>query len=143
MAAATHVSFTSRKGHHEACRALRRACRRHGLTVLAETDLAARLRHEGVPVAGEWTSFDVLAPEHARTLLEADVLAKILLPCRVAVHTAPCGATRFDALRPTCVVSPSIEPALLEPARRLEATLEAVVAEAGRLVPRPSRAAPP
>jgi uncharacterized protein (DUF302 family) len=127
-----HISYTTRKRHADACEAVRRACESRSFSVLALLDLGKRLTARGVDVQGKWTVFEVCNPRHAQALLAADALAKVLLPCRISVHTAPCGATRIEALRPTSLVDPTIEGRLMEPAARLDADLEEIVGEAGR-----------
>jgi uncharacterized protein (DUF302 family) len=136
------IGYTTKKPHAAACEAVRRACRERRFSVLVELDLAAALRARRVPVPGEWTVFEVCDARHARELLRADVLAKALLPCRVAVHTTPAGATRIAALRPTATVDPGLEPELAARAAALEEELEEVVARAGRPEPLPDDAAP-
>jgi uncharacterized protein (DUF302 family) len=99
---------------------LTRACAKHKFGILGVHDLKAKMRARGLDFGGDCLVFEVMKPLDASRAL----------PCRISVYSTPEGKTRIATLRPTELhaVFGTEQPWTV--AREVEATLEAILAEA-------------
>jgi uncharacterized protein (DUF302 family) len=119
--------------------ALRRAAHRHGATVLAVQSAGQVLREKGAPVSREVVVYSLCHAELFAALLEADVRAAALLPCRVAAYQEG-GQTVLQSLPPTEFGRLLHRPDLVQLTAPMEALLLQILEEAVRRQPAAARA---
>src|SRR6266545_8376704 len=110
---------------------LEQAVTRHKFGVLGVHDLKAKLAEKGVPFARECRVFEVCNPHQAKKVLEANLEISTALPCRISVDEEG-GTTKLATLKPTSVLELYATPGLKGVAQEVEATLEAIMADAAR-----------
>jgi uncharacterized protein (DUF302 family) len=121
----------SRKPLEQVAKDLEEAVTRHKFGVLGVHDLRATMAGKGVELGRECRIFEVCNPHQARKVLEANLEISTALPCRISVYEEG-GATRLATLKPTAMLALYATPGLEHVAREVEATLEAIMAEAAR-----------
>jgi len=117
--------------------ALRRAANRHGATVLAVQSAGQLLREKGAPVSCDALVYSLCHPEFFAALLEADIRAAALLPCRVAAYQEG-GQTVLQTLSPAEFGRLLNRPDLVQLTAPMEALLLQILEEAAR--PQPAAA---
>jgi uncharacterized protein (DUF302 family) len=110
---------------------LEEAVARHKFGVLGVHDLKAKMAEKGVPFDRECRIFEVCNPHQAKKVLEANLEISTALPCRISVFQER-GVTRLATIKPTAMLDLYGTPGLKEVARDVEATLEAIMAEAAK-----------
>jgi uncharacterized protein (DUF302 family) len=112
-------------------RDLEQAVARHKFGVLGVHDLKAKMAEKGVPFTRECRIFEVCNPHQAKTVLEANLEISTALPCRISVYEEG-GMTKLATIKPTAMIALYATPGLQGVAKEVEATLEAIMAEAAR-----------
>ena len=112
-------------------RDLEQAVARHKFGVLGVHDLKAKMAEKGVPFTRECRIFEVCNPHQAKTVLEANLEISTALPCRISVYEEG-GMTKLATIKPTAMIALYATPGLQGVAKEVEATLEAIMAEATR-----------
>jgi uncharacterized protein (DUF302 family) len=109
------------------------ACAAHRFGVLGTIDLEARMKEKGVVLGGPCLVFEVCNPQQAKRALDADPSTSTMLPCRISVYRTSDGALRLATLRPTRLIGLfGTDPALAAVAKEVEASLDAILADAAR-----------
>ena len=121
----------SKKPLVDVARDLEQAVTRHKFGVLGVHDLKAKMAEKGVPFARECRVFEVCNPHQAKKVLEANLEISTALPCRISVYEEG-AATKLATIKPTAMIELYATPGLQAVAREVEATLEAIIAEAAR-----------
>jgi uncharacterized protein (DUF302 family) len=112
-------------------RDLEQAVARHKFGVLGVHDLKAKMAEKGVPFTRECRIFEVCNPQQAKTVLEANLEISTALPCRISVYEEG-EVTKLAIIKPTAMIELYATPGLQGVAKEVEATLEAIMAEAAR-----------
>ena len=112
-------------------RDLEQAVARHKFGVLGVHDLKAKMAEKGVPFSRECRIFEVCNPHQAKTVLEANLEISTALPCRISVYEEG-ERTKLATIKPTAMIGLYATPGLQGVAKEVEATLEAIMAEAAR-----------
>jgi uncharacterized protein (DUF302 family) len=110
---------------------LEAAAARHEFGVLGVHDLKATMAKKGVAFARECRIFEVCNPQQARKVLEANLEISTALPCRISVYEEG-GLTKLATIKPSAMIELYSTPGLAGVAQEVEATLEAIMAEAAR-----------
>jgi len=121
----------SKKPLAEVARDLEQAVARHKFGVLGVHDLKAKMAEKGVPFTRECRIFEVCNPQQAKKVLAANLEISTALPCRISVYEEG-GATKLATIKPTAMIALYATPGLQGVATDVEATLEAIMAEAAR-----------
>lgn len=112
-------------------RDLEQAVARHKFGVLGVHDLKAKMAEKGVPFTRECRIFEVCNPHQAQKVLEANLEISTALPCRISVYEEG-ERTKLATIKPTAMIELYATPGLQGVAKEVEATLEAIMAEAAR-----------
>jgi uncharacterized protein (DUF302 family) len=112
-------------------RDLEQAVARHKFGVMGVHDLKAKMAEKGVPFSRECRIFEVCNPHQAMKVLEANLEISTALPCRISVYEEGQG-TKLATIKPTAMIALYATPGLQGVAKEVEATLEAIMAEAAR-----------
>ncbi len=125
-----HVVET-KKSLANVVRDLEQAVAGHKFGVLGVHDLKAKMAEKGVPFTRECRIFEVCNPHQAKTVLEANLEISTALPCRISVYEEG-ERTKLATIKPTAMIELYATPGLQGVAKEVEATLEAIMAEAAR-----------
>ena len=107
------------------------AVTRHKFGVLGIHDLKETLAKKGVEFARECRIFEVCNPHQAKKVLEANLEISTALPCRISVYEEQ-GVTKLATIKPSAMIELYATPGLKGVAQEVEATLQAIMAEAAR-----------
>ena len=121
----------SRKPLDRVAKDLEVAVGRHKFGVLGVHDLRAKMAEKGVAFDRECRIFEVCNPHQAKKVLDTNLEISTALPCRISVYEEG-GVTKLATLKPTALVDLYATSSLKDVAREVEATLEAIMAEAAR-----------
>lgn len=119
----------SKKPLDQVVKDLGEAVTRHKFGVLGIHDLKETLAKKGVEFARECRIFEVCNPHQARKVLEANLEISTALPCRISVYEEG-GVTRLATIKPSAMLELYATPGLQGVAQEVEATIEAIMAEA-------------
>jgi uncharacterized protein (DUF302 family) len=121
----------SRKPLDRVAKDLEDAAGRHRFGVLGVHDLKATMAKKGVDFSPECRIFEVCNPHQAKKVLEANLEISTALPCRISLYEAG-GVRKLATIKPTTLIDLYSTPGLKAVAQEVEATLEAIMAEAAR-----------
>ena len=121
----------SRKPLAQVAKDLEEAVARHKFGVLGVHDLRAKMAEKGVPFDRECRIFEVCNPHQAKKVLDTNLEISTALPCRISIYEEG-GVTKLATIKPTALVDLYATPGLQDVAREVEATLEAIMAEAAK-----------
>ena len=121
----------SKKPLDQVVKDLGEAVTRHKFGVLGIHDLKETLAKKGVAFARECRIFEVCNPHQAKKVLEANLEISTALPCRISVYEEG-GVTRLATIKPSAMLELYATPGLQGVAQEVEATIEAIMAEAAR-----------
>lgn len=121
----------SRKPLDRVVKDLEVAVGRHKFGILGVHDLRAKMAEKGVAFDRECRIFEVCNPHQAKKVLDTNLEISTALPCRISVYEEG-GVTKLATLKPTALIDLYATPSLKDVAREVEATLEAIMAEAAR-----------
>lgn len=110
---------------------LEQAVARHKFGVLGVHDLKAKMAEKGVAFDRECRIFEVCNPHQAKKVLDTNLEISTALPCRISVYEEG-GVTKLATIKPTAMIDLYATPGLKDVAREVEATLEAIMAEAAK-----------
>jgi uncharacterized protein (DUF302 family) len=110
---------------------LEEAVARHQFGVLGAHDLKATMVKKGVDFGPECRIFEVCNPHQAKKVLEANLEISTALPCRISLYEEG-GVRKLATIKPTTLIDLYSTPSLKAVAQEVEATLEAIMAEAAR-----------
>lgn len=121
----------SRKSLEQVAKDLEEAVARHKFGVLGVHDLRATMAKKGVEFARECRIFEVCNPHQAKKVLEANLEISTALPCRISVYQEG-AVVKLATLKPTALLDLYATPGLKAVAQEVEASLEAIMADAAR-----------
>ena len=121
----------SKKPLEQVAKDLEEAVARHKFGVLGIHDLKATMAKKGVEFARECRIFEVCNPHQAKKVLEANLEISTALPCRISVYEES-GVTKLATIKPSAMLDLYATPGLKGVAQEVEATIEAIMAEAAR-----------
>jgi uncharacterized protein (DUF302 family) len=121
----------SRKPLDRVAKDLEEAVVRHQFGVLGVHDLKATMAKKGVDFSPECRIFEVCNPHQAKKVLEANLEISTALPCRISLYEEG-GVRKLATIKPTSLIDLYSTPGLKAVAQEVEATLEAIMAEAAR-----------
>ncbi len=121
----------SRKPLDRVAKDLEEAVARHQFGVLGVHDLKATMAKKGVDFSPECRIFEVCNPHQAKKVLEANLEISTALPCRISLYEEG-GVRKLATIKPTSLINLYSTPGLRAVAQEVEATLEAIMAEAAR-----------
>ena len=121
----------SRKSLEQVAKDLEEAVARHKFGVLGVHDLRATMAKKGVEFARECRIFEVCNPHQAKKVLEANLEISTALPCRISVYQEG-AVVKLATLKPTALLELYGTPGLKAVAQEVEASLEAIMADAAR-----------
>jgi uncharacterized protein (DUF302 family) len=121
----------SRKPLDRVAKDLEEAVVRHQFGVLGVHDLKATMAKKGVDFSPECRIFEVCNPHQAKKVLEANLEISTALPCRISLYEEG-GVRKLATIKPTTLIDLYSTPGLQAVAQEVEATLEAIMAEAAR-----------
>lgn len=121
----------SRKPLDRVAKDLEEAVARHQFGVLGVHDLKATMAKKGVEFGPECRMFEVCNPHQAKKVLEANLEISTALPCRISLYDEG-GVRKLVTIKPTTLIDLYSTPGLKAVAQEVEATLEAIMAEAAR-----------
>lgn len=110
---------------------LEEAVARHHFGVLGVHDLKVAMAKKGVDFGPECRIFEVCNPHQSKKVLEANLEISTALPCRISLYEEG-GAHKLAMVKPTTLIDLYSTPGLKDAAQEVEATLEAIMAEAAR-----------
>jgi uncharacterized protein (DUF302 family) len=119
----------SRKPLDQVAKDLEAAVTRHKFGVLGIHDLKATMAKKGIEFARECRIFEVCNPHQAKKVLEANLEISTALPCRISVYEEG-GVTKLATIKPSAMLELYGTPGLKAVAQEVEATIEAIMAEA-------------
>ena len=121
----------SRKPLDRVAKDLEEAVARHQFGVLGVHDLKAPMAKKGVDFSPECRIFEVCNPHQAKKVLEANLEISTALPCRISLYEEG-RARKLATIKSTSLINLYSTPGLRAVAQEVEATLEAIMAEAAR-----------
>src|SRR6266508_2452541 len=121
----------SRKSLDQVAKDLEAAVTRPKFGVLGVHDLKATMANKGVAFNRECRIFEVCNPHQAKKVLETNLEISTALPCRISVYEEG-GAVKLATIKPTTMIDLYATPGLTGVAQEVEATLEAIMADAAR-----------
>lgn len=121
----------SRKPLDRVAKDLEEAVARHQFGVLGVHDLKTTMAKKGVDFSPECRIFEVCNPHQAKKVLEANLEISTALPCRISLYDEG-GVRKLATIKPTMLIDLYSTPGLKAVAQEVEATLEAIMAEAAR-----------
>lgn len=121
----------SRKPLDRVAKDLEDAVARHHFGVLGVHDLKAAMAKKGVDFGPDCRVFEVCNPHQAKKVLEANLEISTALPCRISLYEEG-GVRKLATIKPTALIGLYSTPGLKAVAQEVEATLEAIMAEAAR-----------
>ena len=121
----------SRKPMDRVAKDLEEAVARHQFGVLGVHDLKAAMAKKGVDFGPDCRVFEVCNPHQAKKVLEANLEISTALPCRISLYEEG-GVRKLATIKPTALIGLYSTPGLKAVAQEVEATLEAIMAEAAR-----------
>jgi uncharacterized protein (DUF302 family) len=121
----------SKKPLEQVAEDLGEAVIRHKFGVLGVHDLKATMAKKGVDFGRECRIFEVCNPHQAKRVLEANLEISTALPCRISLYEEG-GVRKLATIKPTTLIDLYSTPGLKAVAQEVEATLEAIMAEAAR-----------
>jgi uncharacterized protein (DUF302 family) len=121
----------SRKPLDRVAKDLEDAVARHQFGVLGVHDLKAAMAKKGVDFGPDCRVFEVCNPHQAKKVLEANLEISTALPCRISLYEEG-GVRKLATIKPTTLIDLYSTPGLKAVAQEVEATLEAIMAEAAR-----------
>jgi uncharacterized protein (DUF302 family) len=121
----------SRKPLDRVAKDLEEAVARHQFGVLGVHDLKATMAKKGVDFGPECRIFEVCNPHQAKKVLEANLEISTALPCRISLYEEG-GVCKLATIKPTTLIDLYSTPGLKAVVQEVEATLEAIMAEAAR-----------
>ena len=121
----------SRKSLEQVAKDLEEAVARHKFGVRGVHDLRATMAKKGVEFARECRIFEVCNPHQAKKVLEANLEISTALPCRISVYQEG-AVVKLATLKPTALLELYGTPGLKAVAQEVEASLEAIMADAAR-----------
>jgi uncharacterized protein (DUF302 family) len=121
----------SRKPLDRVAKDLEDAVARHQFGVLGVHDLKAAMAKKGVDFGPDCRVFEVCNPHQAKKVLEANLEISTALPCRISLYEEG-GVRKLATIKPTALIGLYSTPGLKAVAQEVEATLEAIMAEAAR-----------
>lgn len=111
----------------QAVEAMQAAVKAHGFGVLHTYDFKQTLADKGFALANGCIVMEVCNPKQASEVLAMDMTLNMALPCRVSVYEQD-GATWIGMVPPTDQLAlVSRDPLIAEAARRVEATMKAII----------------
>jgi uncharacterized protein (DUF302 family) len=102
-ASAPYRVVQTRKSFAEAVVAVRRAVEQAKWGILGAYDLSEIMTAKGFPQTEQFKSLDICAPAHAASMVKANQLTALCMPCSVLVFTEG-GATKLAAMQPGAVM---------------------------------------
>ncbi|GMA64267.1 DUF302 domain-containing protein [Alicyclobacillus fastidiosus] len=124
-----HYSVATEKTVDEAVQSLEESLKANKFSVLWQLDLPAKLHEKGVELDMQYRVLEVCNPHEAKRVLSQNPLVGYFLPCKVVVYQSE-GKTHIGLPKPTTLMEVLGDPALLEIAQGVEATLTKAVDEA-------------
>ena len=121
----------SRKPLDRLAKDLEDAVARHQFGVLGVHDLKAAMAKKGVDFGPDCRVFEICNPQQAKKVLEANLEISTALPCRISLYEEG-GVRKLATIKPTTLIGLYSTPGLKAVAKEVEATLEAIMAEAAR-----------
>ena len=121
----------SRKPLDRVAKDLEDAVARHQFGVLGVHDLKAAMAKKGVDFGPDCRVFEICNPQQAKKVLEANLEISTALPCRISLYEEG-GVRKLATIKPTTLIGLYSTPGLKAVAQEVEATLEAIMAEAVR-----------
>ena len=121
----------SRKPLDRLAKDLEDAVARHHFGVLGVHDLKATMAKKGVDFGPDCRVFEICNPQQAKKVLEANLEISTALPCRISLYEEG-GVRKLATIKPTALIGLYSTPGLKAVAQEVEATLEAIMAEAAR-----------
>ena len=121
----------SRKPLDRVAKDLEDAVARHQFGVLGVHDLKAAMAKKGVDFGPDCRVFEICNPQQAKKVLEANLEISTALPCRISLYEEG-GVRKLATIKPTTLIGLYSTPSLKAVAQEVEATLEAIMAEAAR-----------
>ena len=114
----------------QAVEAMQAAVKAHGFGVLHTYDFKQTLADKGFALANGCIVMEVCNPKQASEVLAMDMMLNVALPCRLSIYEQD-GATWISMVPPTDQLALiSSDARLAEAARRVEATMKAIIDEA-------------
>lgn len=124
-----HYSVVTGKTVDEAVQSLEVTLEENKFGVLWQLDLPAKLHEKGVELQMPYRVLEVCNPHEAKRVLTQNPLVGYFLPCKVVVYEFE-GKTHIGLPKPTALMNVLGDPALLDIAQEVEATLKKAVDEA-------------
>ena len=121
----------SRKPLDRVAKDLEDAVARHQFGVLGVHDLKAAMAKKGVDFGPDCRVFEICNPQQAKKVLEANLEISTALPCRISLYEEG-GVRKLATIKPATLIGLYSTPGLKAVAQEVEATLEAIMAEAAR-----------
>lgn len=121
----------SRKPMDRVAKDLEDAVARHHFGVLGVHDLKAAMAKKGVDFGPDCRVFEICNPHQAKKVLEANLEVSTALPCRISLYEEG-GVRKLATIKPTTLIGLYSTSGLKAVAQEVEATLEAIMAEAAR-----------
>lgn len=121
---------TTEKTVDQVSKDLEEAVANNNFGVLHVHDLKATMNKKGVDFVNECRVFEVCNPQRANAVLSNDMSLNLALPCRISVWEQE-GQVKIGTLEPEKLLSVlSDDPALVEIAKEVQKTLEAIMDQA-------------
>ena len=121
----------SRKPLDRVAKDLEEAVARHQFGVLGVHDLKATMAKTGGDFGPECRIFEVCNPRQAKKVLEVNLEISTALPCRISLYEEG-GVRKLATIKPTTLIDLYSTLGLKAVAQEVQATLEAIMAEAAR-----------
>jgi len=115
------------KNLEEACLSLEKTIDSSDFGILHMHNMEETMQNKGVILGESCCVYEICNPHLAKKVLDIDMSANMLLPCRVSVYTEK-GKTKIGMVNPSSLMQSSLKADLLEePALFVEAKLQAII----------------
>ncbi len=117
------------KSYEESLEAIKKSLKERGFGVLWELDFEETLKSKGLDYEGNFKVLEVCNPKQAKEILEINIEAGLLLPCKMAVYEDK-GSVFIGMLNPTELIKGFGSSKLSEIASNIEKELMAAMEQA-------------
>lgn len=118
------------KDYETAVADLKKSVAANSFGVLWELNFKDKMKEKNIPFDRNFKVMEVCNPMKAKEVMEAELSAGYLLPCKMVVYEAEDGTVRMGMLRPNVLVGLVDNPEVAGFAQEVEATLKKALEEA-------------
>ena len=115
------------KNLEEACLSLEKTIDSSDFGILHMHNMEKTMYNKGVKLGESCCVYEICNPHLAKKVLDIDMSANMLLPCRISIYTEK-GITKIGMINPSSLMQSSLKAhLLLEPALFVEEKLQSII----------------